>query len=33
MILISNLEVDCREGKAIYYVMEIYLTRGKRDEL
>lgn len=30
--MITNLEVDTRESKAIYYVVEVYLTRWKCDE-
>lgn len=32
MILITNLEVNTKESKAIYYVVEVYLTRWKCDE-
>jgi len=32
MVLITNLEVNSRESKAIYYVVEVYLTRWKCDE-
>lgn len=32
MILITNLEVNTWESKAIYYVLEVYLTRWKCDE-
>jgi hypothetical protein len=32
MILITNLEVDISVSKAIYYVVEVYLTRWKCDE-
>ncbi len=32
MILITNLPVNIRESKAIYYVLEVYLTRWKCDE-
>ncbi len=29
MILITNLEVNIQESKAIYYIVEVYLTRWK----
>ncbi len=32
MVLITNLEVNIKESKAIYYVVEVYLTRWKCDE-
>lgn len=32
MILITNLEVNTWESKAVYYVLEVYLTRWKCDE-
>lgn len=32
MVLITNLEVNLKESKAIYYVVEVYLTRWKCDE-
>lgn len=32
MVLITNLEVNTKESKAIYYVLEVYLTRWKCDE-
>lgn len=32
MILITDLEVNIKESKAIYYVLEVYLTRWKCDE-
>jgi hypothetical protein len=32
MVLITNLEVKTTESKAIYYVVEVYLTRWKCDE-
>jgi hypothetical protein len=32
MILITNLEVNIKESKAIYYIVEVYLTRWKCDE-
>ena len=32
MILITNLEVNIQQSKAIYYVVEVYLTRWKCDE-
>lgn len=32
MVLITNLEVNIQESKAIYYVVEVYLTRWKCDE-
>jgi hypothetical protein len=32
MVLITNLEVNIGESKAIYYVVEVYLTRWKCDE-
>lgn len=32
MVLITNLEVNSKESKVIYYVVEVYLTRWKCDE-
>ena len=32
MVLIANLEVNIKESKAIYYIVEVYLTRWKCDE-
>lgn len=32
MVLITNVEVNIKESKAIYYVVEVYLTRWKCDE-
>lgn len=32
MVLITNLEVIIQQSKAIYYVVEVYLTRWKCDE-
>ena len=32
MVLITNLGVNIKESKAIYYVVEVYLTRWKCDE-
>jgi hypothetical protein len=32
MVLITNLEMNIKESKAIYYAVEVYLTRWKCDE-
>ena len=32
MVLITNLEVNIHDSKAIYYIVEVYLTRWKCDE-
>ena len=32
MVLITNLEVNVHNSKAIYYIVEVYLTRWKCDE-
>ena len=32
MVLITNLEVNIHNSKAIYYIVEVYLTRWKCDE-